>query len=235
MKAIIMAAGKGSRISNQIGAIPKSMLEINGRPIIRVITEMLISLGLETIVCVGYQAEMIKAALSGLSVRFYYNPLYDITNNIVSLWFAREEINDDVILLSADLVFQQEIVEMLIEQKHPLTMAVDKSRILDGDFFLKLSDEGHVLGYDPQMPVEQRSCEYMGLSKINRNASERFLNRLDEMINTQKHQLYFENIFMSFNNDKELWVDTVDVSGLEWREIDFYDDYVKAQKQFPSQ
>jgi len=232
MKAIIMAAGRGSRISDKIGDIPKSMLEINGKPIIRITVELLISLGIEPIVCTGYKAEIIKNALSGLNVRFYHNPFYDITNNIASLWFAREEINDDIILLSADLIFQKEIVEILIKQNYGFTMTVDKSRISDGDFFFKLSDEDCVLEFGSDMPVSERTCEYMGLSKVNRNAADIFLKRLNDLIDAQKHQIYFENVFWSFIGDKGLQVNTIDVSGLEWREIDFYEDYEKALRQF---
>jgi len=232
MKAIIMAAGKGSRISGKIGDIPKSMLEINSKPIIRITVEMLISLGITPIVCTGYKSNVIKEALGSLDVRFYHNPFFDVTNNIASLWFARSEIDDDIILLSADLVFQQEILEKLMNQDYPFTMAIDKSRILDGDFFFKLDDNDCVLDFSPEMPVNERSCEYMGLSKINRKVAGIFLNRLDNMIEAQKHSLYYENIMLSFINDKKLIVNTVDVSEYKWREIDFYNDYQKALKQF---
>ncbi|MCL2718128.1 MAG: phosphocholine cytidylyltransferase family protein [Lachnospiraceae bacterium] len=232
MKAIIMAAGKGCRISNEIGEVPKSTLIINEKSIIRNTVEIFILLGIEPIVCTGYKSENIKEALAGLKVRYYHNPFYDITNNIVSLWFAKEELNDDVIILSADVVFEKKIVEILMVQDNPLTMTVDSSRTLDGDFFFKLSDEGHILEYGPDLPENIRSCESLGLSKVRSNAIEVFSARLNEMIDEGKHALNFERIFHSFNDDQIYRNRTVDVNGCIWREIDFYHDYVKAKKQF---
>ena len=235
MKAIIMAGGKGSRISSQIGNMPKSMLEINGKPIIRTTTEMLIALSMDVIVCTGYQSKIIEAALTGLNVRFVHNPFYDITNNIASLWFARHEIDDDVILLSADVVFEYEIIKRLMVQEHRLTMMVDKSRTLDGDYFFKLSDDGHILDYGSEIPLALRSCEYIGLSKIRKDIASIFTGKLDEMIRTQNHQLYFEKAILSFNGNEKMRANTIDISGLRWREIDTYDDYLKALQQFQNE
>ena len=232
MKAIIMAAGKGSRISDKIGTIPKSILEINGKPIIKNTVEMLISLDIQVIVCTGYQSKVIENALSGLDVRFYYNPFYDVTNNIASLWFARKELDDDVILLSADLVFEEEIVKKLIANDNPLTMTVDKSRIFDGDFFFRLSKDGYILDFGPDMPEHLRSCEYMGLCKVKKSAVNLFKERLEEFISDNNHQVYFEHVFLSFDERSELRTTTLDISGFFWREIDFYEDYLKALKQF---
>jgi len=232
VKAIILAAGKGTRISDEIGFMPKSLLEINGKCLIRNITEMLISFDIQPIICTGYQANKIKEALTDLNVQYCHNPFYDITNNISSLWFARENIDDDIIILSADLIFQKEIIEKLIRQNNALTMIVDKSRIMDGDYFLRLSDAGYVLGYGSDMPPHLRSCEYIGLSKISRSVAEIFAQRLDEMIKSQKHQQYFEQVFFSFIDDEKLKISTIDISGLNWREVDFYDDYLKAKQQF---
>ena len=232
MKAIILAAGKGSRISDQIGSLPKSMLNINGKPLIRTTVEMILSLDIEPVLCVGYKAEIIKEALAGLSVTYINNPFFDITNNIVSLWLAREEINDDVILLSADVVFKREIIERLIRQKSPFTLAVDKSKALDGDFFFKLSEEGCVLDYGADLPPQMRDCENVGLAKINREFADVFRGRLNDMICEQKHQVYFENVFLSFIGDDIIKINTVDISDLMWFEIDFYNDYLRVLQQF---
>ncbi|MCL2052426.1 MAG: phosphocholine cytidylyltransferase family protein [Lachnospiraceae bacterium] len=232
MKAIIMAAGRGSRISSEIGEAPKSTLPINGKPIIRTTAEIFLALGIKPVVCTGYKPGAIKEALAGLNVCYCHNPFYDITNNIASLWFARKELNDDTIILSADVVFEKKIIGKLMAQDYPLVMAVDSKRILDGDFFFRLSPEGHILEYGPDLPEEIRSCESLGLSKVRRDALPAFTERLNLMIDEGKHALNFERVFHSFNDDPHLRNRTVDVLGLNWREVDFYHDYLKAQEQF---
>lgn len=103
MKAILLAAGRGTRISRMVENIPKSTLPIDGTPLIRRTVVLLQSVGIECVICVGYQKEHIYAALEGLDVTYYVNPFYDITNSIASLWFAAEQINDDTLILNADV------------------------------------------------------------------------------------------------------------------------------------
>jgi len=224
MNAIILAGGMNTRISKDIGYMPKSLLEINKKPIIRKACEILHKLNINVSICTGFKANMIENALSGIDVTFIHNPFFDVTNNIVSLWFARHQINEDTIILSADIVFQEEVIKRIMKAEYSLTMAVDKSRIFDGDYFFKLSDKGHILEYGADIPEADRNCEYVGISKIKKNASNEFVAKLENMI--KNHQQYFENVFFSFD------VQTVDISGLNWREIDIYSDYLKAIQQF---
>ena len=63
MKAILLAAGRGTRISRMVKEIPKSTLPINGRPLIQLTVELLQKYGIETVVCVGYQQQAIREAL----------------------------------------------------------------------------------------------------------------------------------------------------------------------------
>ena len=90
MKAILLAAGKGTRISRMVKAIPKSTLPIGGVPLIRRTVDMLKKEGFNISICVGYKQNDIKKVLEGLDVNYYYNPFYDVTNSIASLWFAKK-------------------------------------------------------------------------------------------------------------------------------------------------
>ncbi len=232
MKAIILAAGKGSRISEAIGGVPKSVLEINGEPIIRNTVKLLLSLGIETIVCVGYMHKKIQEVLKELKVTYCFNPFYDITNNIVSLWFAREYLNnDDIILMSADIVFQKEIILKLCYANDDLIMVADKSRCNDGDYFFVLDKNNSIIEYGPEIPVEVRNCEYVGISKISKRVVKDFAYRLDNIIEEGKSSAYFESVFFTYIKDIRYKLTTIDISGLLWREIDFYEDYEKAVLQ----
>lgn len=234
MKAIIMAAGKGSRISDKIDAIPKSLLKINGKSILETTVDMLLKKGIEVVVCTGYCHKKIEAALSEKNVRYYYNPFYEVSNNIGSIWFAREEFSgeEDVLILSADVYCDESVLDKLIRAEGSLVMATDTSRIQDGDYFFHLDATGQIMSYGPDIPVEERDCEYMGFSKVTANASIVFKDHLEQLIDEGKLQIYQELVFFSFIGDKDISLKTVDVKGSSWREIDFYEDYEKALKQF---
>lgn len=222
MKAILLAAGRGTRISRVIDEIPKSTLPIDGIPLIRRSVMMLLKKNIKPIVCVGYCKEMIYKALEGLDVEYYYNPFYDVTNSISSLWFAREEITEDTIILNADVYFTEKILEQIITDQNESVLMVDKNRIEVGDFFLKLENE-YITNYGKELDLRERSCEYVGIGKIRTEFMLEFKKRLNYLIENQQHQLWWENILYSFVDEKK--IKTIDVDGEFWAEIDYFDDY----------
>lgn len=222
MKAILLAAGRGTRISRVIDEIPKSTLPIDGIPLIRRSVMMLLKKNIKPIVCVGYCKEIIYKALEGLDVEYYYNPFYDVTNSISSLWFAREEITEDTIILNADVYFTEKILEQIITDQNESVLMVDKNRIEVGDFFLKLENE-YITNYGKELDLRERSCEYVGIGKIRTEFMLEFKKRLNYLIENQQHQLWWENILYSFVDEKK--IKTIDVDGEFWAEIDYFDDY----------
>ena len=234
MRAIVLAAGKGSRISDKISSIPKSLLQINEKTIIETLVDKLLSRNISVTVCVGYRHLMIEKALKGKSVEFFYNPFYALTNNIGTLWFARNVFNqdDDVMILSADLIFDVEILGRIEQVESDLVMATDSSRIKDGDYFFSLNNDGKIVEYGPDVPIQDRTCEYMGISLVKRKMCKLFYERLEEMIENGDFQNYFEQVFFSFKDSSNVRLRTVDVAGLTWREIDYFKDYKEALGQF---
>lgn len=222
MKAILMAAGKGTRISRMIQDVPKSTLPINGVPLIRHTVEMLLRNGMEVFVCVGYQNETVRKALDGLNVMYYNNPLFDITNSIVSLWFARKEIDDDMLLMNADVYFSQEILMKILEDRHQAVVAMDSGRVEAGDYFFQ-TVKGCVKKYGKDLPRSERDCEYVGVAKIKKSFTKVFCQQMETMINNQQHGRWWEEVLYSMTSDKNIY--TIDVKGYFWSEIDYFDDY----------
>lgn len=233
MKAIVLAAGKGKRISEDIMNIHKATLKINQEPIIRRSVKMLLELQCSVVVCTGYQYQQIHEALEGLDVTYYHNPFYEISNNIVSLWLTKDEFDhQDIIILNADIVVEKSLIKLLCSSKGDLVMATDSGRVLDGDYFFHLSDKGELLEYGPELPLEKRSCEYIGISKVNALCNEAFKKCIDTLINSGQLQIYYEYVFFSFMGSKDIQLSTIDFKGFMWREIDYLKDYKKALVQF---
>ncbi len=225
MKAILLAAGRGTRISRMVKEIPKSTLPINGTPLIKLTVDMLMDRGIKTSVCVGYQQNVIRNALKDVDVNYYFNPFYDVTNSIASLWFARQELEGECLILNADVFFSEIILKMIMEDQHQAVMLVDKSRRKTGDYFFSTTDNGCIRKYGKDLPLQYRSCEYVGISKISRKFMPVFLNRLDQLISASRHDMWWENTLYSFTNENEYQIHTKDVEGVFWSEIDYFDDY----------
>lgn len=227
MKSIVLAAGKGSRISAKIGGVPKSVLPLtDGTPILRRSIENMLDCDIEPVVCVGYKKEEIIKALEGLPVRYYINPFYSLANNIATLWFAREEFeDDDIILTSADLYYPKSFLYRLKQSDAGLSMVVDSARITSGDFYFSLAADGTVAEYGPEVPLERRNFEYMGLLKIGREKVPEVRMLIERYIDEERFDKYFEDMILSMNMKGHEPIAFVDVQGSFWREFDFYEDY----------
>ena len=226
MKAILLAAGRGTRISKFIKEVPKSTLPIKDeKPLIRNTVEIMIKKGIEPIVCVGFKYDHIYKALEGLPVKYYYNPFYAVTNSIASLWFAKDQIDDDLIIMNADVFFSDEILDRLIDNKNEAVLVSDKSRTEEGDYFFKLNNEDRVVRYGKDILLEDRSCEYVGMAKIAKEFTSQFKERLEKLIDNQEYSAWWENVLYSFTDENTNLISTMDVNGKFWAEIDFLDDY----------
>ena len=119
-KCVILAAGVGSRLQPLTNETPKCCLEIcNGTSLIRRVVEQLVKFVNipEITVCVGFKSEKILTELSDLdaNINYCYNANYENTNNMYTAWLALKDNNfkDDVVILNADCVYDDSIIQML--------------------------------------------------------------------------------------------------------------------------
>ncbi|RNB90106.1 phosphocholine cytidylyltransferase family protein [Brevibacillus nitrificans] len=222
MKAILLAAGRGTRISRMIEEIPKCVLPVDGIPLIRRSVMMLIERDIQPIVCVGYNKTKIFEALEGLDVTYFFNPFYDVTNSIASLWFAREELTEDTIIMNGDVYIDHSILDLIIETEKECSLMVDTGRTVVGDYFLML-ENGYIKKFGKDLPLKERTCEYVGIGKVRERFLADFVGKLNSLIGNQEHQLWWENVLYSLTEEKN--IGTIDIKGMFWSEIDYFDDY----------
>lgn len=124
MKAIILAAGRGSRLGKYTKEIPKGLLKISGKTILDIQIDNYHRAGITDISIVkGYKGEKIN--IDG--VKYYWNRDFDNTNMVVSLMKAAPEFDDDVIISYADIIFEPDLLEQIIKSKSDATVLVDSN------------------------------------------------------------------------------------------------------------
>ena len=122
MKAIILAAGMGTRMEEYTETLPKGMLPFNGKPIIEWQIETLRNAGIEDIAIVtGYRNDKIK--IEGIT--YYHNPDYSNTNMLESMMAAKDALNSDTLICYADIIYTQEVLKTLRNNPAPIAVAVD--------------------------------------------------------------------------------------------------------------
>ena len=223
MKAILMAAGVGSRLSRVVRK-PKSVLDVGGMPLVRHTVEMLLKRDIEVAVVVGYEHEQVREALAGLAVTFYFNPFYKVTNSMASLWFARDFIDpaQDMILGNADVFWEENLLDKLMADQRAAVMLSDRSRVDVGDYFFRTED-GRIVAYGKDLTREERDCEYVGIAKMRADFLSRFRARVDQCVENELYNLWWENVLYEYSAKDPVFA--LDVDDCFWGEIDYIEDY----------
>jgi len=122
MKAIIVAAGPGSRLNPFTNDRPKCLLDVGGQTILERALEALRENGIEKIVVVrGYQGHLINYA----NVAYCHNPDFRKNNILRSLFYAEDEMNDAFIFSYSDILYSSEVVARLIDSEADIALTVD--------------------------------------------------------------------------------------------------------------
>ncbi|SHM79847.1 Choline kinase [Anaerosporobacter mobilis DSM 15930] len=223
MKALIMAAGRGTRISRYIEGKPKCTVDIGGIKLIEYTIEELQKRGVTEIAMVlGYRAEILEELLKEYPIKFYYNYFYDVTNSIASTWFAKDFIDDDILLLNADVFLEPKLLDAIfLEDKSPILFS-DSTRKEEADYKFYYEDN-QLIKFGKELEGEDISGEYVGVAKINKEFLPCFHKRLEELIRSNKHFMWWEDVLYSYVGEKEIYVR--DVIGRFWAEVDFIEDY----------
>jgi choline kinase len=224
MKAILLAAGKGTRFSRKISNIPKSLVDIKGKPLILRTIEMLKQNKIDVSVILGYKRELFLKILD--EVKVYYNPFYSVTNSIASLWFAKDEFSgkEDIIVANADVYWDREILKTLCNSKEDILMLYDSSRKEEGDYLFYVEDN-ILKDHGKELLPEKISGESVGVSIIRKEFQEKFRERLELLISQEKYDLWWENVLYSFIDERNVYVK--DIKGLFWGEVDYIEDYYR--------
>ena len=124
MKAIILAAGMGTRLGKYTSNLPKAMLKFNGRPLIEWQIMQLRKAGYNDIIIVtGYKKEKFKLR----NVKYYHNSEYDSTNMIESLLCAKEELVGEVLVCYGDIIYTQDVLKDIANFNGEIGVSADKN------------------------------------------------------------------------------------------------------------
>lgn len=227
-----MAAGRGTRISAHIDGAPKSTLLVNKEPLIKHTVKMLLTRGIEVCVVVGYRQKDVLKCLENLPVEVVENPFYMVTNSLASLWLARHFwSNNDILLMNADLLIEDDILDAIIDDPRSPVMAADPLRTLVGDFFFSYTPDQHLAAYGKGLPVEKRDAEYLGIAKILKRDRLYCLKDLDSLVKNERYDDWWERMLYHQVEEGKI-VHVMEIDESYWSEIDSYEDYLGIQADF---
>lgn len=151
MQAIILAAGMGKRLGEYTQDNTKCMLIVNGVRLIDRTLEALHSVGVSRVILVvGYKGQNVRdyvgTSYKGIPIEYVENPIYNKTNNIYSLYLAKDYlIEEDTLLLESDSIFDSSVVQKLVDDPNPNLALVDKYESWMDGTVVTLDDERRIL------------------------------------------------------------------------------------------
>ena len=230
MKVLIMAAGVGSRISRHLQGQPKCCVDINGKPLIRHTFELLKKKGITDIAIVtGYQERYIHQALEGFSYIRYFNPFFRVANSISSVWFARDFLtSNDIMIMNGDVFMEEKILDVILQEKRSPLMLSDSTRIEDADY--RFTWEGELLKkYGKELTNEQTTGEYVGIGILNSKDVISFKQRVIDAVSNEDYNCWWEDIiYRTVEDGQNVYVN--DIAGIFWAEVDYIEDYERIKE-----
>ncbi|MCI0525902.1 MAG: phosphocholine cytidylyltransferase family protein, partial [Nitrospira sp.] len=235
MKAVILAAGVGKRLGKQGQGLPKCMVQIGGRPLLARTLTALDKVGIkDRVVVAGYEKEKIEHLVNTVenvrkTVRLRVNPDYR-KGSILSLWCARDEFNDDLLIMDADVLYADALLSKLVFSSHPNALLLDPRSNSTGEEMMLMVRGNRVVHIGRKVEGNYDLIgEGVGFLKLSRQDAPVLKEALEQLVKEGKEVCEYEDAI-------ELLIQKVvvgyeSVGSLAWTEIDFPEDIQKAETE----
>jgi histidinol-phosphate/aromatic aminotransferase/cobyric acid decarboxylase-like protein/choline kinase len=243
MQAIILAAGMGRRLGEYTSDNTKCMVEVNGVKLIDRMICKLAKLSLSRIVIVvGYEGkkltDYITANYASLPIEFVENPVYDKTNNIYSLWLAKDYLKtEDTLLLESDLIFDDSVIDCAVSSPYPNVALVAKYEPwMDGTMICK-DDNDNIVTFIPKSAFDYADTnsyfKTVNIYKFSQEFSaQNYLPFVEAYIKAMGNNEYYEQVLRVMTLINNCNIKAVSIGNRNWYEIDDIQDLRIAETIF---
>lgn len=243
MQAIILAAGMGRRLGKLTANDTKCMVRLGGVPIIDRMISQIISNGINKItLVVGYKADHLIEHLSerfpGAEIGFIRNTIYDKTNNIYSLSLAKDLLmEDDAILLESDLVFEDGILEKILDNDYPDLALVDKYESWMDGTMVKLGEDNTIVNFISKKAFDfgeaDKYYKTVNIYKFSKSFSRgKYVPFLEAYCKSLGNNEYYEQVLKVISLLDNPQLKALMLDGEKWYEIDDIQDLDIAEALF---
>jgi choline kinase len=238
LRAIILSAGQGTRLKPLTDERPKCLLPVREEEtVLECQLRTLHAAGVEeALVVVGFGAEQVEERLAarpvpGIEVTTRYNPFFSVSDNLVSCWLAQPWLSGDFLLLNGDTLFEQRVVELLLEAPEaPLTLVINEKSQYDADDMKVSVSGGQLLSVGKDLDLDTVTGESIGLMRFAASGAKIFKEALDTATRDPDALGRWYLSIIDALTDR-LHIEALPITGLWWAEVDIPED-LRAIREF---
>lgn len=243
MQAIILAAGMGKRLKELTSDNTKCMVKVNGVTLIERMLRQIERQNVSRIIVVtGYQGQKLRDYIETLGIKtpfvFVDNPIYDKTNNIYSLALASDKLcEEDTLLFESDLIFEDAILDALVNDPRPTLALVDKYEAWMDGTCVKLTPDDSIGSFVPGKKIKfDQTHEYYKTVNIYKFSKDFSINYYVPFLKAYEKALgeneYYEQVLRVITMLDEPVIKAKRLTGQKWYEIDDIQDLDIAESIF---
>jgi len=229
MKAIILAAGKATRLLPFTKDSPQCLLKIGQKTILERQIEFLKKGGIEEITIItGYLSEKIEKISNSLAIKTLFNPFYDVSGMALTLWIAKEELKRGFIFLYSDILLDPKLVKGLLENRGDICLAIKKDGIREEAE--KVIEKDGYLESISKIKRSRENGEFVGIAKFSEIGAKKLIVELDRIAEININSSFIDVIEGLINKNER--INTYDIKNMQFVDIDFPADLKKAEELF---
>lgn len=227
-RALILAAGQGSRLLPLTEDTPKCLLDLSGRSMLEWQLHGLAAAGIqEVVVLTGFRSDLVEAALAritpaGVTVRTLFNPFYKVADNLASCWLARAQLCGPSLILNGDTLFEPAVAQRLLAApESAITVTIDRKPDYDDDDMKVRVEDGRLRAIGKKLPATEVNGESIGFLRFSAAGAASFVAELERTMRTREGVglWYLSAIHRLAGAGVD--VRCASIEGLQWAELDF--------------
>ena len=230
MKAVILAAGTGTRLHPLTQNCPKCLVAVEGKRLIDYQLDALRAVGVEDIVLVvGYEADQVRRYCGDMA-RYIENSDYQTTNSIYSLHLAADELDADTFLFNCDIVFHPQILRRMLDSGYPSVVAVDSHvELIEGEMNVAFDGGQQISAISKKLDPAQAQAQSMQLVKFDAAGAVQVQQEGERLVFEQQKNAFPTSAYGPLIQSGSLYA--VEGGDLPWGEIDSLEDFDRVETE----